>query len=114
MEVTQIFQEIFVKQFLSPQILNVLIGKMQIQNIIDQLIQPGSNGETALVGNVTEKHIEIDNAVLITRLHIAVGHGELIKVTQHRQIQFMTSHFRSPNISAHSACNVPDYRLSSL
>ena len=87
---------------------------MQVQNIVDQLIQTGGNGEAALVGNVTEKYIEIDNAVLITGLHVAVGHGELIKVTQHRQIQVLTSHVRSPNLSARSACNISDYRPSSL
>ena len=88
----------------------LLIGFFALRLYDIQMIQTGGDSEATLVRNIAEKHIEIDNAVLITCLQIAVGHGELIKVTQHGQIQFLSSHFCTPKISAHSACSIYDYR----
>ncbi len=54
-----------------------------------QLFQPRGDGEAAPVGHAAEKHVEVSDAVLHPLAEIAVGHGHLIKVKQHGQVQLL-------------------------
>ena len=85
----QIVQEILFKKALCPQVGNILFVKMQILDILDQLLQAGSNGIAAAIGNPAEKDVKIGNALLHPLTEIAVGHGHLVEVEQHRQIQLL-------------------------
>ena len=62
---------------------------MEVLNIVDQLAQTRADGEAALVRHVPEKHIKIGDMVLITRLEVAIAHGQLIKIAEHGHIQFL-------------------------
>ena len=95
-EVAQIVQKRLGEKPLAPQVLDVLLVEVQVFNIVDQLVQPRAHGEAALIGYVPEKHVEIGDAVLIARLEVAVAHGQLIKIAEHGQIQFLLGIHSTP------------------
>jgi hypothetical protein len=70
---------------------------MQVLNILDDLLQTCGNGEAAAIRTATEEQIKISNPVIITGGEITLGHGQLVKITEHGQIQFLVdNHFKSP------------------
>ena len=82
-EISQILQEFLTEEVSAPEIVNILLRKMQILNVLDDLLQTGSNGKTTAIGTAPEKQIKISNAVCIARGKIALTHGQLIKIAEH-------------------------------
>ena len=89
LEVCQIIQEALIEAALAAEILDVLLGKFQVIQVVDDLLQTGKNGEAAAVRNAAEEHIEHRHLVLQAVDEVAVGHGELIVVGEHGQISFV-------------------------
>ena len=83
MEFPQIFQKFLAEDMLRVEKLDIFIGKLQIFQIVDELLYAGHNSKTAIIGHFTEKHIEIANGILKTIGKIAVRHCQLIKIGQH-------------------------------
>ena len=57
-------------------------------HIMNDLLKTGSNGKAAAIRALTIEDIEIADSVLIAIFEIAIGHGKLIEIAQHGQIQF--------------------------
>ena len=89
MEIAQIVQKFLGKQFFTPQVSNVLLVEMEVFDIVDQLAETGADGEAALVRHIPEEHVKIGDLVLAARLKISVAHGQLIKIAEHRHVQFL-------------------------
>jgi hypothetical protein len=60
---------------------------VEIPDVIHQLLQTGCDGKAAAVGHPAEKDVEIGDALLHPLSEITVGHGHLIKVKQHGEIE---------------------------
>ena len=86
-EPAQILQKLRRKQVPALEICNILGVKVQVLDIVDDLLQPRRNGKAAIIRALAEKYVEVANTVLQTALEIPVAHGQLIKVAEHGQIQ---------------------------
>ena len=86
-KILQIGQKLLVKEIPAPEIVDVLLGEMEVFNIVDELIQARSDGEAAAVRHSAEKHIEIGDAILVAVFEISITHGQLIKITEHGHVQ---------------------------
>ena len=93
-EIAQIFEKAFVEKLLAAQEFDVLVGEVEVVEIIDQLLEPGHDDEAAFIRDLAEKHIKIYNLVFQTVDEIPVPHGDLIKVCQERQVTLV--HNRHP------------------
>ena len=82
-EIREILQKFLAELVLGAQIFDVILAEMELFQKFYHLRKPRRDGKSAVVGNFSEKHIEICNIVLHSALIIAVRHGELIKVAQH-------------------------------
>ena len=89
LEIPEVVQKFFREQILAPEIVDILLVKMQILDIIDQPIQARADGKAALVRYIPEKDVKISNAVLITSFEVTVAHGQLIKIAEHRHVQLL-------------------------
>ena len=66
---------------------------MQILNIINDLLQTGSNRKSTIIGTLAEKNVKVANSVLVSVTEVTVTHCQFVEVTEHRQIQlFIYSH----------------------
>ena len=88
-ELFQIVQKILAEQPAAAQIGDVLPVKMQVEDVVDHLVQSRADGIAAPVRHTPEKHVKIADPVLQARAEIAVGHTQLIKIAEHRQVQFV-------------------------
>ena len=86
-KMTQIRQKFLGKQIPALQIRQVLGIKMQILDVVDDLLQPGCDGEAAVIRTLAKKHVKIANTILQSALKIPVSHGQLIKIAEHGQVQ---------------------------
>ena len=89
LEIAQIFQELLVKDVAATKIFDIRIVKVQVQDVINDLIQARGNGEATAIGTAAVEYIEIGNAVFVAIEEIAVAHGELIEIHQHCKIEFI-------------------------
>ena len=87
-EVVQIIQELLIEYSLASQIFNIFLGKLQIFDVFNQLLNTGNNSYTALIRHRTEEHIKIHRTFTIVGAEKAVSHRQLIKISEHRQIFF--------------------------
>ena len=85
-EVAQVVQEILLKLPLAAQIGDVLLGEVELPDVLDDLLQASGDGEAAAVGHAAEEHVE--NHVLLVKAvaEIAVAHGDLIEVKEHGKV----------------------------
>ena len=88
-EICQIIQEILGEQLPSPEIFNILRFKMQLLDVLDNLLQPSCNGKAAPIGAPTEKQVEIGNPIRVTLGKIPLSHGQFVKIAEHGQVQFL-------------------------
>ena len=85
-EIFEISEEILVKNTLGTQIVDIRVLKVQFLDIVDQLLQTGGDRKAAVIRHRAEEHVKIDGAFVKAVFEVTVGHGELIKVTEHRHI----------------------------
>ena len=89
-------QKILAEAALGPQISQVLLVKMQLLNVFNDLGQTGGKRKARLVGHRTVEYVKIADTVLQSGLKVAVCHCQLVKVTQHGQIGFGFHWWRRP------------------
>ena len=89
LEISQIFQEFLAEQVPAPEVFNILGIKMEFLDILDDLLQAGSDGETAAVGTLTVEHIKIGDPVPVAVFKVTVGHGQLVEIAEHGQIDLV-------------------------
>ena len=83
LEVLQVLQKALAEAALAPQVADVFLGKVQVLNVVDDLLQTGGDGEAAPIGNIAEENVEIADLIHISLgLEVAVAHGEFVKITQ--------------------------------
>ena len=106
-EVPQIVQKLLAEQVSPAEIGDVLLGEVQVLDVVDQLLQTCRDGEAAAIGHLAEKHVEIGDALLAAGLKVAVAHGQLIEVTEHGHVQlFLSFHSYTSNRSLRVAQSV--------
>ena len=86
-EILQIVQKSLAEQLPATQIGNVLVGEMQIFDVVDDLLETGGDGVAAVIRYAAEEHIEIRDAVLHIVLQITIAHRQLIEVAEHGHVQ---------------------------
>ena len=88
LEIAQVFQEILGEEVAASEVGDVLLGEVQLLDVADDLLQTGCDAEAAAVGAAPEEQVEIGDAVLIAVGEVAVGHRQLVEITEHGQVQF--------------------------
>ena len=87
MKMPEIFQKFRRENLFGGEEFDVLLGKMQILDIRNHLLQPGKDGEAALVGHVAEEHVEIGDTVADAVFEISVHHGHFVIIEKHCEIK---------------------------
>ena len=82
-ECREILQKFLIKEAAAAQVVDVLLRKVQIFQVLDHLLHAGHDCEAAAVGHFAEEHVEVRNAVAHAVDEITVGHCQLIEVGQH-------------------------------
>ena len=88
-EVCQVVQKSLVEHVPAAEVLDVLRLKVEVLDILDDLLQPGGDGIAALVGHAAEVQVKVGDPVLVAGLEIAIAHGELVEVAQHGHVQLL-------------------------
>ena len=86
-EVFQIVQKCLTKQLPAAQIGNILVGEVQVLDVVDDLLETGGDGVAAVVGHAAEEYIEVGDAILHIVVEITVAHRQLIKIAEHGHVQ---------------------------
>ena len=81
-ELMEIVQKVFLKHVQAAQIFDLVVGKMQVLNVLDHLFQPGADSEAVAVGIGAVKHIKDHRLVGVFFFKIPLHHGQLIQVGQ--------------------------------
>ena len=68
---------------------------MQILDVVNDLLQTGSNGKAAAIGAAPEEQVKIGNAVPVAVRKIALAHGQLIEIAEHGKVQFIVDNHSS-------------------
>lgn len=82
LEPFQKIEEGFFKQIEAFQIGDIFIGKAQVLQEVEQVIQACEDGKPAVEGLVAVEHIENDLGIVVMQV-VSLHHGQLIKVGQH-------------------------------
>ena len=85
MKIAQIFQKVLVKYSYASQIVHIFPGKMQIFNVVNDLIQARRYGKPVPAGIGAVKRIE-DHRLLHRIFKIPLHHGQFIQIGQKCQI----------------------------
>ena len=88
----QIIQELFVEHAAGGQVLDVLLGELEVFHRFDEGVQPGHDGEAAAVGYFAEEHVEDAYFVFKTLFQVARRHGQLVEVHDGGEIAFHVQH----------------------
>ena len=84
--IPQRFEEALAEHLPPAQIRDVVLVKVKLLDVADGLFQYGRNGKSAAVWHRPEENVEIRDTVLHPTRIVAVGHGQLVVVAEHRQI----------------------------
>ena len=87
-EMSQIIQKFRREHALRAQKVNILRRKMQVFDILHNLLQTGENGKAAAVGILAVKNIKGRLPRAYAILKIAVSHRHFIKIHHHGQVSF--------------------------
>ncbi len=94
-EMPEVIQKLLAEDAFSAEIRDILLLEREIFVIHDQLFQPGTDGEAAVIRNLPEKHIKDDFRVAHPFTEIAVRHGHLVEICEHAQIVSIPCHILS-------------------
>ena len=86
MEIREILQEFLREDALPAEILDILRRETHVLDVLDHLLQPREDGETALIRIRAVKDIERRQRLLIATEEIAIGHGHLVEIHHHRDV----------------------------
>ena len=83
------------------QVSDILLGKVQVPDIVHGLLEPCRYGKAAVVRNGPVEQVEICYLVAKPGLEVAVAHGELIKVAEHGVVETAVFLAFTPKVSLH-------------
>ena len=86
LEILEVIEEALVEDSLAAQISDIIIGEMQLLDVLDNLLQPRGNREAAAVGHVAEEHVKIHIALVEAVAVVAIAHCEFVEITEHRRV----------------------------
>ena len=78
-EILQIVQKLLAEEVPAAEIGDVLLGEVQVLDIVDQLLQTRRDGKAAAVWHLAEKDIKIGDAVLVAGLEVTIAHRQLVE-----------------------------------
>ena len=85
-EMPEQIQKALVEEVQRAQILDVALLKVQVFDVVDQLLETRGHGVAGHLGGLAVEHIEYRAVAEHVALVVAVHHGQLIEVGHHRQI----------------------------
>ena len=88
-EVPEIVQKGFRKESFAPEVIQILLTEMQIQNVVDDPIQTGADGVAAVIRDIPEENVKVGDAILKPCFKVAVAHGQLIEIAEHGHVEFI-------------------------
>ena len=91
LKAAQILEKFLAEDLLRAQILDVLLRKGKVLQIIDELLDAGHDGKAAAVRHLSEKHIEITDRILKAACKITVRHRDFVEIRQHGQVYPITA-----------------------
>ena len=86
-EMPQVVQKLLAEQLPTPQIGDILLGKVQVFDVVDELLQPRGDGEATAVRHLPEEDVKVDDTVLVAGLKIPVAHGQFVEIAEHGHVQ---------------------------
>ena len=99
-EGAQIFQKFLAENALAAQVRNVLLVKVQILDVFDELLEARRDGKAAAVRDRAEINVKIGDAIFEAGLEIAVAHGQLVEIAEHGHVQFFFRFHGTPHINS--------------
>ena len=92
LKVGEVIEEGFAEHSGAAQVGDVRLGKAEVIDRINELLQAGHDRIAAAIRHTAEEHIKDRDLVLVALLKIAVGHGQLIKIGHGGQVAFDIQH----------------------
>ena len=96
LEVAQVVEEGLREHAPAAQIGDILLGKVQVPDIVHGLLEPCRYGKAAAVRNIAEEDVKIADLVRLPVHKVAVAHGQLVKIAEHGQIEFFIRFHTAP------------------
>ena len=84
----EIVEKILPKQSGGAEVVNVIRVKMQVFNVVNDLVQTCTDGISCIVGVSPEKCVKYHRFIGIFFFKIALHHGQLVQVRQKGQVSF--------------------------
>ena len=113
-EGAQIFQKFLAENALAAQVRNVLLVKVQILDVFDELLEARRDGKAAAVRDRAEINVKIGDAIFEAGLEIAVAHGQLVEIAEHGHVQFFFRFHGTPHINSAAVRSPRPYDAPSL
>ena len=88
-EVPEVLEKPFPKASPAPEVVQVLLGKAEVLEVLDYLLQPRADGKSPRLRHPAEEEVKDHVAVPRPALQVAVGHGKLVKIRQHGKISLL-------------------------
>ena len=88
-EVGKIVEKLLAEDAARAEIGDIPLVKVQILDIVDQLVEAGGDGVPAAVRHGAEINVEIGYAILESGFQVTIAHGQLIEITEHGHIQLL-------------------------
>ena len=85
-EGAEIIEKFLREAVFGAEIGDIVLVKVQIVHVFDDLLEACRDGVAALIGILAEKYVEINDLILHARAEIAVAHRQLVKIKQHGEI----------------------------
>ena len=85
-EIAEVLQKFLAEDIPRAEILDILVGEVEIGDVFHDLLQPRGNGKAAAVRHLPEEKVEVGNAVFVPVAEVAVAHRKLIKIAEHRKV----------------------------
>ena len=92
LEVSQITDEVVVEVIVLFEESQIVFRELKAGKIIDNLFQSCHNGISAVLGDISEEHVEINYLIPVPAVQITVGHGELIEIREHTHVGSVIPH----------------------
>ena len=81
-----------VKEVLGAQVGDIVLVEVEVLDVLHDLLKACHHGVSAAVGVLAVEDVKVDDLIAEACLEVAVGHGQLVEVHQHGQIEFGSIH----------------------
>ena len=96
-EGAEVVQESLVKEVLTTQVGDIVLVKVEVLDVLHDLLKACHHGVSAAVGVLAVEHVEVHDLIGQTRLEVAVGHGQLVEVAEHGEVAGDVFHGQKPS-----------------